>query len=301
MIDYKKIIRNRELRLQIINLLSFIPSEPYLKMVYRIKLGKKLNLDNPVTYNEKLNWLKLHEIHPEYTKLVDKLAVRDYIKEKIGEEYLFPLLGAWERFEDIDFDTLPDKFVLKCNHDSGSVKIIKDKSKMDKKALKKFFNRRLKLNAYVMGREYPYKDVPPRIIAEKYMTDDGTAEQSDAGLTDYKFFCFNGVADCVMVCRDRHLNDTKFYFFDRDWKLCRYNRLCRSLPEDFTMEKPELMDKMFEIADTLSKGMATVRLDLYECNGQIYFGEFTFFPSGGFEDGFDVNSDTYFGSLVTLP
>ena len=141
MLDYKKLIKNRELRLQIIKLLSFLPSEPYLKMVYRIKTGQKLHLKNPVGFNEKLNWLKLHEIHPEYTRLVDKLAVRDYIAETVGGQHLFPLLGAWDRFDQIDFDSLPEKFVLKCNHDSGSVQLITDKSKMDTAQLKKFFDR----------------------------------------------------------------------------------------------------------------------------------------------------------------
>ena len=152
MIDYKQIIKNRELRLQLIKLLSFIPDKPYLKLVYWIKTGKKLNLKKPVGFNEKLNWLKVNKIHPEYTELVDKIAVRKYISEKIGEDALFPLLGSWDTFEDIDFDSLPDKFVLKCNHDSGSVKIIDDKNSIDKKDLSAFFNRRLKLNAFCLGR-----------------------------------------------------------------------------------------------------------------------------------------------------
>ena len=181
--DYKRIFKNRELRLKLINCLRFIPAEPYLKLVYRIKSGKKLNLKNPVTFCDKQNWLKLHEIHPEYTELVDKIGVREYIKEILGEEYLFPIYGSWEHFNQIDFDKLPPKFVLKCNHDSGSVKVITDKSKIDKDELEKFFEDRLKVNPYVFGREYPYKNVKPRIIAERYMYE-GEDASSDKALLD---------------------------------------------------------------------------------------------------------------------
>ena len=169
MIDYRNIIKNREFRLKLIGLLRFIPDKPYLKMVYRIKTGKKLNLEHPVGFNEKLQWLKLHDQHPEYTQLVDKYEVRDYIKKQIGEDYLFPLIGIWDSFDDIDFDKLPEQFVLKCTHDSGSVKIIKSKKEIDYKEFRRFFNEKLKRDPFVDGREYPYKDVKPRIIAEKFM------------------------------------------------------------------------------------------------------------------------------------
>ena len=212
MLDYKKLIKNRELRLQLIKLLSFVPSAPYLKFVYRIKTGQTLHLKNPVGFNEKLNWLKLHHIHPEYTQLVDKLAVRDHIRDTIGEEYLFPLLGAWDSFDAIDFDALPDKFVLKCNHDSGSVKLITDKSQMDKAALKSFFERRMALNAYCLGREYPYKEVKPKIMAEAFMeAPDGS------GINDYKFFCFQGKPKLLFVATDR-ATDVRFDFFDMDFQ-----------------------------------------------------------------------------------
>lgn len=274
MLDYKKLIKNRELRLQIIKLLSFIPSEPYLKMVYRIKTGKKLNLKKPVGFNEKLNWLKLHEIHPEYTKLVDKLAVRDYIKEKIGEEYLFPLLGAWNSFDDIDFDALPDKFVLKCNHDSGSVKLITDKSKMDTAELKKFFTRRLAMNSYCFGREYPYKDVPPKIMAEAFME-----APNGGGINDYKFFCFNGKPEIMFVATDR-ATDVRFDFFDMDFQHLDIVNIHEHA--DKPVQKPVCFEEMKALAEKLTKGMEFVRLDLYEIGGQVYFGEFTFFHGGGF-------------------
>lgn len=274
MLDYKKLIKNRELRLQLIKLLSFVPSAPYLKMVYRIKTGEKLHLKNPVGFNEKLNWLKLNHIHPEYTQLVDKLAVRDYIREKIGEDYMFPLLGSWDSFDDIDFDALPDKFVLKCNHDSGSVKLITDKSKMDKAALKAFFERRLAMNAYCLGREYPYKDVPPKMMAEAFM------EAPDGGgINDYKFFCFQGKPKLLFVATDR-ATDVRFDFFDMDFQHLDIVNIHEQSGKE--IQKPSCFDEMKSLAETLSQGMEFVRIDLYEIGGRVYFGEFTFFHGGGF-------------------
>lgn len=274
MLDYKKLIKNREFRLQLIKLLSFVPSAPYLKMVYRIKTGEKLHLKNPVGFNEKLNWLKLNHIHPEYTQLVDKLAVRDYIREKIGEDYLFPLLGSWDSFDDIDFDALPDKFVLKCNHDSGSVKLITDKSKMDKAALKAFFERRLAMNAYCLGREYPYKDVPPKMMAEAFM------EAPDGGgINDYKFFCFQGKPKLLFVATDR-ATDVRFDFFDMDFQHLDIVNIHEQSGKE--IQKPSCFEEMKSLAETLSQGMEFVRIDLYEIGGRVYFGEFTFFHGGGF-------------------
>lgn len=272
--NYKKIIPNTELRLKLIDQLSFIPAKPYLKMVYRIKTGKKLNIDNPVGFNEKMNWLKLYDVHPEYTRLADKLAVRDYITEKIGGEHLIPLLDHWKRFDDIDFDKLPNKFVLKCNHDSGSVKLIKDKNAIDKAKLKKFFETRLDLNLYNTGREYPYKNIKPCIIAEKYM------ESYDGrGIKDYKFFCFDGEPRIMFVATDR-ATDVKFDFFDMDFN---HLDIVNIHPQSGKkIDKPALFEEMKKIAANLSQGMKFVRLDLYEINGQVYFGEFTFFHGGGF-------------------
>lgn len=274
MIDYKKIFRDREKRLKLIEKLSVIPDVPYLKMVYRIKTGKKLNLDDPKTFNEKLNWLKLHDIHPEYTDLVDKIKVREIIKEKLGEEYLIPLLGVWDSFDEIDFDTLPDKFVLKCNHDSGSVKVITDKSRINKPELKKFFDGRLSLNPWCLAREYPYKNVKPKIIAEQYMEAKG-----GKGINDYKFFCFDGKPKIMFVATDR-ATDVKFDFFDMQFNHLDVVNIHENA--DTVPEKPESFDRMVKIASVLSKGMRFVRIDLYEIDSKIYFGEFTFFHGGGF-------------------
>lgn len=272
--NYKKIFKNREFRLKLINCLRFIPTKPYLKMVYKIKTGKKLNLKNPVGFNEKLNWLKVNDVHPEYTALVDKVKVREYVKQKIGEDICFPILGAWEKYKDIDFNSLPEKFVLKCNHDSGSVKIIKDKSAIDHKELAKFFKGRLKMNPSVFGREYPYKKVKPMIMAEQFMVPDGAQD-----IEDYKFFCFNGKPEIMFIATDRSI-DCKFDFYDMDFNHLDIENIHPQSGK--TIEKPALFEQMKEIAAKLSEGMKFVRIDLYEIEGKIYFGEFTFFHGGGF-------------------
>ena len=274
MIDYKKIFKDREFRLKLINCLRFIPTKPYLHLVYWIKTGKKLNLKNPITLCDKLNWLKINEIHPEYTKLVDKIGVREYIKEQLGEEYLIPIYGSWEHFDDIDFDALPNKFVLKCSHDSGSVKVITDKFKIDKSELKRFFEGRLNINAYVLGREYPYKDVKPMIYAEKHMAPDGEMD-----INDYKFFCFNGKPEILLIATDRS-TDMRTDFYDMDFNHLDLTRIYAG--SDKKIQQPESFEEMKKIAEKLSKEMKFVRIDLYEIDGRLYFGEFTFFPGGGF-------------------
>lgn len=271
--------------------------EALLNRKYEAIFGKRLNLDNPQTFNEKLQWLKLYDRNPEYTIMVDKYKVRDYIKEKIGEEYLIPLIGVWDNPDDIDFDALPDKFVLKCNHNSGlGMCICKDKSKLNIENVKSELKKGLAQDYYLTGREWPYKNVPRKIIAEKYMTD--TSDSSD--FTDYKFFCFNGYVDCVMVCLERSSGDTKFFFFDRNWNLKRLNTRGKNAPDGFTISKPSQMDKMFEIAAKLSKGLPFVRIDLYQSNDHIYFGEITFFPDSGFDANLLPETDKYFGNLIHL-
>lgn len=271
--------------------------EALLNRKYEAIFGKRLNLDNPQTFNEKLQWLKLYDRNPEYTIMVDKYKVRDYIKEKIGEEYLIPLIGVWDNPDDIDFDALPDKFVLKCNHNSGlGMCICKDKTKLNIENVKSELKKGLAQDYYLTGREWPYKNVPRKIIAEKYMTD--TSDSSD--FTDYKFFCFNGYVDCVMVCLERSSGDTKFYFFDRNWNLKRLNTRGKNAPDGFTISKPSQMDKMFEIAAKLSKGLPFVRIDLYQSNDHIYFGEITFFPDSGFDANLLPETDKYFGNLIHL-
>lgn len=273
-----------------------MPDEAYLRRKFRAEMGRPLDLETPVTFNEKLQWLKLYDRRPEYTVLVDKYAVREYIGKTLGEEYLIPLLGVWEDADEIDFDALPEQFVLKCNHNSGlGMCICRDKSALDTDAARNALRRGLTQDYYLKGREWPYKNVPRKIIAEHFMTD------ASNGLIDYKFFCFDGIVDCVMVCIDRHLGDTKFYFFDRNWELKRINIRGKNAPEDFTLRRPECMDEMFEISARLSKGLPFARVDLYECGGKIYFGEITFFPDSGFDPNLLPETDRYFGDLITLP
>ena len=246
-----------------------IPDKLYLKIQYRIYMGKKLNLKNPKSYNEKLQWLKLYNRRKEYVSMADKYDVREYVRKHIGEEYLIPCYGVWERFDDIDFDKLPEQFVLKCTHDSGSVIICKDKSSFDKQKAKEKLERKMKLNLYWGSREWVYRDLKPRIIAEKYMEDSKTQE-----LRDYKFFCFDGKAEMLFVATDRPY-DTRFDFFDRDFN----NLHIKNGHENATkkIEKPECFDEMKQLADRLSEGFPHVRIDFYEVDGKVYFGEFTFF------------------------
>lgn len=270
--------------------------EFYVKLGYYFAFKHKLNSSNPQSFNEKLQWLKLHDQDPNYTMMVDKYQVKEYVGKILGNDYIIPTIGVWNSFDEIDFDSLPNQFVLKCTHDSGGLVVCRDKESLDIKKAKKKIERCLKRDYYIGTREYPYRDVPHKIIAEQYMTNDDSSPE----LTDYKFFCFDGYVDCVMVCLDRHLNDTKFYFFNKDWELLRLNIRGKNAPEGFTIPKPKTMDEMFEIAGKLSKGMKFVRIDLYEIRGHVYFGEYTFFPDSGLDPNLLPETDQYFGNLIKL-
>jgi len=273
--DYRNIIKNRELRLKIINLLRFIPDIPYLKMVYKIKTGRWLNLKHPRGFNEKMQWLKIYDRHPEYSDFVDKYKVRNIVLSSIGEEYLIPLLGHWAHYRDIDFSKLPDKFVLKCNHDSGSVKIVLDKANINHKEFEDFFENRLRINAFNIGREYPYKEVKPLILAEKFMdSEDGK------GITDYKFFCFHGEPKLMFVATERNSGDTKFDFYDMEYNHLPIYNIHRNA--DVEPKRTVCFAEMKSLAAKLSKGFKFVRMDFYVINDKVYFGEYTFYHGGGF-------------------
>lgn len=292
MFDYKNIIKDRELRLKLINWLRFIPTKPYLRMVYFIKTGKILHLNHPVTFCDKQNWLKVNEIHPEYTNLVDKTKTPKYIEEKLGKSMTIPILGIWDHYDEIKFDLLPRSFVLKCNHDSGSVKVIRDKDKMDHESLKAFFESRLKMNAYVLGREYPYKEVEPKIIVEQYMVPEGKED-----IEDYKFFCFNGEPLILFVATNRS-EDCKFDFYDMDFN---HLDIVNIHPQSGKLlEKPKTFEEMKAIARSLSQGMKFVRIDLYEIEGKVYFGEFTFFHGGGFWPMTPAHWEYDLGKLISI-
>ena len=273
---------------------SLLSDRAYLKLKYRLSMGKKLNLKNPQSFNEKIQWLKLNDRNPEYTVMVDKYLVRQYIADKLGEEYLIPLLGVWDDPDEIDFDALPDKFVLKCNHNSGTgMYICKDKSSMDIDKVKKELRRGLKQNYYLHGREWPYKNVPRKIIAEQYM------EDNSGDIADYKFMCFNGNVKCSFVCSDR-FSDKGLHvtFLDRDWNVMPFERHYPSVKEG--LPKPQNYEKMIEFAEILAKDIPFVRVDFYEVNGQIYFGELTFYPGSGMEEFTPEKWDCTIGSWIKL-
>lgn len=274
-----------------------LDDEKYLKQMYRGTIGKKLNIHAPQTFNEKLQWLKLYDRKPIYTELVDKFEVRKHIAAAIGEEYLIPLVGGpWESFDEIDFDALPEQFVLKCTHDSGGLVICRDKSMLDKDAAKAKIEKSLKRNYYLTGREWPYKNVKPRIIAEAYMEDAQTSE-----LRDYKFFCFGGEAKILFVASERQAKgeETKFDFFDM-----QYNHLdVRNGHPNAAVppEKPAQFKLMQELAEKLSVGVPQLRVDFYEVNGQVYFGELTFFHWSGMVPFDPPEWDVKLGEWIQLP
>ena len=278
MIDLRKIL-GPQVRGKLMYGLSFLPDSLYLRIFYFATTGRMLHLKNPKGYNEKLQWLKIHARNPAYRELVDKLALREHIKACLGEDYLFPLLGQWRTFDEIDFSTLPEQFVLKCNHDSGSTKVITNKSAMtqeEKRLLKAHFDRKMKHDFYYAGREYPYKGIQRYILAEQLMVDESDPSRS---LEDYKFFCFDGEPKLMFVATDRS-TDCRFDFFDMDFNHLDIQNIHPNA--DKPIQKPEKFEEMKQIAAKLSKGMRQVRIDLYELNGRIYFGEYTFFHGGGF-------------------
>ena len=275
--------------------LSFVPDKMWIKYKYKRKFGKKLNLKNPKTFNEKLQWMKLYYRNPVCTTIVDKYEAKRYVAERIGEEYIIPTLGVWDRFEDIDFDALPNQFVLKCTHDSGGLVVCRDKRELDIEQAKHKINKCLKRNFYWHGREWVYKDIKPRIIAEKYMEDSQTKE-----LRDYKFFCFNGEPKVLFVASGRQgSGEMCFDFFDT-----QYNHLPIRKGHPNAEEKPSKpvsFELMKTLAEKLSEDLPHVRADFYEVNGKVYFGELTFASGGGFGPFEPEEWDKIMGDWFILP
>ena len=278
----------------------FIKSDKlYLSVLYFCRVLRPLSFSNPKTFTAKLQWLKVnYNKTPLHTQLVDKYGVRSYITQNIGEQYLFPLLGVWASANNIDLDLLPDKFVLKTTHDSGGVWICQDKQAFSLKweSYKKEINGRLRRNYFTIGREYPYRDVPPRVIAEAFMRD-----ESGNDLRDYKFFCFNGEPRILFYASERFIGRVpKFDFYD-----IHRNHLpfyAKGHPySGNTLDDVQNYDKMVEVARKLSKGFPHVRIDLYNINGRIYFGEFTFHHDGGFVPFVPYEWDRKVGDMLRLP
>lgn len=276
----------------------WIPDKLYLQMKFYLEMGKPLHLKNPQTFSEKLQWIKLFDRRPEYTMMVDKYLVKDYIGKLIGAKYVIPTLGIWNKPEDINFEELPNQFVLKVTNGGGNggVFVCRDKQLLEQESIIIKLEKALKSDMYGAFREWPYKNVKPRVIAETYLCDD---DEHD-GLTDYKFFCFNGYADCVMICIDRQINDPKYYFFDRDWNLLPLNVRGKNTDPSFKLPKPTCIQEMFEIAGKISKGISFLRVDLYCSLGKPYFGEATFFPTSGFDKNLSHEAEKRFGDLIDL-
>ena len=284
------------LRLERKGYLNRLADKPYLKLMFFVRMWKRLDLNDPKTFNEKLQWLKLYDRKPEYTRMVDKYEAKKYVAERIGEEYIIPTLGVWDSFDEIDFEALPPQFVLKTTHDCGGLFICKDKAKLDLAAARAKMEKHLKRDYFILGREWPYKNVKPRIIAESFMKDSQTQE-----LRDYKFFCFGGVPKVLFIAADRQANekDTTIDFFDME-----YNHLPirKGRPNAAKLpEKPVCFEKMKELAAKLSAGIPHVRVDFYEVDGKVYFGELTFSSGSGMGAFEPEQWDYTLGSWIKLP
>ncbi len=288
-------------------LYNWMPDEEYLRRKFYAKLHKELDLQNPRTFSEKIQWLKIYDRNPIYSTMVDKYEVKEYVASIVGKQYVIPTFGVWEHFDDIDFESLPDSFVLKCTHDSGGNVIIQDKNKMELGETRKRINHSLKKNYYMQGREWPYKAVKPRIIAEQYLVDDNIKQLEIAnnagGLLDYKFYCFNGEPRFLYVgfanIKDGMKHD-QLTFYNFDWQPTPFYRKDHD-PLPFALEKPNNLDEMIDIAAKLSKDIPFVRVDLYNIDGRILFSEMTFAPGGGFGPFYPEEWERKLGDWIELP
>lgn len=277
-----------------VGITKFISDDKYLKELYKKRMKKDLDLEDPKTYNEKLQWLKLYDRNPLYSRLVDKYEVKSYVASIIGEEYIIPTIGVWDKFSDIDFKKLPNQFVLKCTNDSGGIVICKDKKSFPKWKSKIKLSLYGKRNFYYRSREWPYKNVKPRIIAEKYMEDRNYRE-----LRDYKFFCFQGKPKLMFVASNRQgEGETYFDFFDMDYNHLDIINGHSNAPQQ--PAKPKNFDKMIKFAEMLSKDIPHVRVDFYEVNGKLYFGELTFYHWSGLVPFEPEEWDYKLGDMIDL-
>lgn len=273
---------------------DWMSDRAYLKLMYFVIMGRRLNLKDPKTFNEKLQWLKLYNRKDIYTKMVDKYDVKKYVEDICGSEYVIKTFGVYENFDDINFDSLPNKFVIKCTHDSGGVCVCKNKQEFDILSARQKINRCLKNNFFYTGREWPYKNVKPRIIVEEYLEND-----KDEDLNDYKLMCFNGKVKCSFVCSDRYTKDgLKVTFFDTKWRKMTFARHYPTSNEK--IPKPKNYGKMVELAEKLACDLPFVRIDFYEVKNKIYFGEITFYPGNGVEEFTPEKYDYILGSWINL-
>lgn len=283
-----------------------VPDKLYLKLMFRLKMGYWMDFDNPKTFQEKLQWLKLYNRRPEYTQMVDKFAVKEYVANIIGKEYIIPTLGVWNKFDDIDFDSLPNQFVLKTTHSGGNTGVVvcKDKSTLDIELARKKLDRSLKQCIYKSLKEWPYKGVKHRIIAEEFI-EFGSSDD----IPDYKFYCFDGTPRYCQVIRDRNKKET-IDFYDMDWNhipLIGLNpvvigKSVLSFQNGTTrVERPKNLESIIRICGALTTGIPFSRIDMYIVDDKIYFGEITFFPASGFGCFEPMEWDVILGDLITLP
>lgn len=271
-----------------------LPDKLVIQCCYRSEMGKKLNLKSPRTFNEKLQWLKLHDRNPYYCKLVDKYEAKHIIASIIGEQHIIPTYGVWDDVDQIDFQSLPNAFVLKTTHDSHSIIVCNQKKTLDMEKVKTVINNSLKNNYFYGGREWPYKNVKPRILAEKNMSD------SDSGLVDYKIHCFNGKPVFILTCSNRYSQSGLIeVFYDLNWNKLPVRRPGNDI-EGIDIPRPDNLGEMIQMAAKLSAGIPFVRIDFYSVNNAVFFGEMTFFPASGYKKFIPEEYDEYFGSLIDL-
>lgn len=296
--SFKSYIRNPKSFLisVVMNLNWLFSDETYLKILYFIHLGKSLNLKNPTTFTEKLQWLKLYNHRQEYTTMVDKYAVKEYVRNILGDEYIISTIGVWNKPEDIDFESLPNRFVLKTTNGGGGggVVICKDKSQFNKEAALVQLKHSLAIDIYKTYKEWPYKNVPKRILAEEFIED-----KNNSVIRDYKFYCFSGKVAYLMIADGRFSEEKTFDYFDRDFNHLPFTQSAKN--SNLDIPKPKSFDEMVACAEKLSAGIPHVRVDLYNVGGKIYFGELTFFDASGFDSFEPEIWDSKIGALLQLP
>ena len=266
----------------------------YLKLMFPLRTGYKLNLNSPKSFNEKLQWLKLYNRRPEYTQMVDKVEAKKYVAEIIGEDYIIPTLAVYDKVKDVDFESLPSQFVLKCSHDSGGLVICHDKNKFNRETAKEILMKALRKNYYMVKREWPYKNVKHRIIAEQYMEDES------GELRDYKFFCFNGKVRFFKIDFGRYVEHHANYYDTKGNLLPFGEASCPPLPEK-DLKIPGNLNRMIELAERLSKNIPFLRVDFYDVRSKIYFGELTLFPASGMGRFTTDEWDMEIGNNLVLP
>jgi hypothetical protein len=271
----------------------FLTYHGYVEFVYRWKFGRAPDYITPRTFNEKLGWMRLYDHNPLYTILADKIAVRDYVRERVGEEVLIPCYGVWKTAAEIPFDTLPDRFVLKCNHECGFVVLCRDRATIDQRFVRTQLATRLRMNYYYHSREWPYRDIPPLIMAEKLLLDDQGGEP-----IDYKFHCFAGVPQYIYVVKDRHSRPVCGYY-SPDWELFPFTVLGHGATGDFP--RPSQLERMLDIAVALSRGLYYCRVDLYAVQENVYFGEMTLVSGAGLMVFSPESYDLHWGKRLFLP